>query len=138
MEFLHSFLRRHFAVKPVLASRKCRLFSQANCHKTNIYPYQFWVNIFSYLKRFVKIKDKAKRYKSEVCKKFQRRSQPIDFLCFHAQSCRTCLWVCDEVDALIKAENPRRDIGSVAFFFIQRKRDLKTKNEFAGISKFCL
>ena len=121
MEFLHSFLRRHFAVKPVLASRKCRLFSQGNCHKTNIYPYQAWVNIFSYLKRFVKIKDKTKRYKSEVCKKFQRRSQPFDFLCFHAQSCRTCLWVCDEVDALIKAENPRRDIGSVAFFLYNVK-----------------
>ena len=117
MEFLHSFLRRHFAVKPVLASRKCRLFSQANCHKTNIYPYQVWVNIFSFIKRFVKIKDKAKRYKSEVCKKFQRRSQPFDFLCFHAQSCRTCLWVCDEIDALIKAENRRRDIGSVAIFY---------------------
>ena len=29
MEFLHSFLRRHFAGKPVVTSRKCRLFSQA-------------------------------------------------------------------------------------------------------------
>ena len=30
MEFLHSFLRRHFAGKPVVASQKWRLFSQAS------------------------------------------------------------------------------------------------------------
>ena len=63
----------------------------------------------------------AKRYKSEVCKKFQRRSQPFDFLCFHAQSCRTCLWVCDEIDALIKAENPRRGYCFCGFFLYNVK-----------------
>ena len=30
MEFLRSFLRRHLVEKPVVASRKCRLFSKAN------------------------------------------------------------------------------------------------------------